>query len=160
MNIKSIRRDAILGITIILLPVFLYSQEEEIEQRSISVTAREFFDNYLYLLEDKETIVIDGRTQEMFSDGHLKNAINIDADDPDFLELIQPYLEKPRILVYCTTVRRTTKIVNFLTGIYDGEIIYICDGIRGWLQNGYPVWGIHQLSPDNWGEEVLQKKEN
>ncbi len=156
---EPIRKNAVFCFSLIILPFVMYSQERVIDQRSISVTAREFFDNYLHLLEDNETVVIDGRTLEMFSEGHLKNAINIDADDPDFLKLIQPYLGKHRILVYCTTVRRTTTILNFLTGIYDGEIIYISDGIRGWIQNGYPVWGIPQISPDHCEEEILQKKD-
>lgn len=118
-----------------------YSQEGVFDQRVISVTAHQFFENYLHLLDDKETLVIDGRTQEMFSEGHLKNAINIDADDPNLLELLQQHLVTPRVLVYCTTNRRTTDIVNELVKMYEGEIVIISDGYSGWFENGFPVWG-------------------
>ncbi len=107
-------------------------------QQITAVNSQEFFDNYLHLLEDGNALIIDGRTQRMFSGGHLKNAINIDADDPDLLTLLQQHLNEPQIVVYCTTVRRTIKIVSTLIDIYDGNIIFISDGIRGWLQNGYP----------------------
>lgn len=157
---KSMIINALIGIAVILLPVFLYSQERVIDQRGIAVNTREFYDNYMHLLEDEETFVIDGRTKEMFSEGHLKNAVNIDADDPDLLMLLHLHLHKPRIVVYCTTMRRTTDIVNVLAQVYHGEIVYISDGFRGWLLNGFPVWGFSALLPENSEEEGSQNNED
>ncbi len=155
MNIESIRRCYFLSFLLVMLPFLICAQGEAGVRAIISVTACEFFENYLHLLEDEETLIIDGRTQEMFSEGHLKNAINIDADAPNLLELLHPHLGKSRILLYCTTIRRTTDIMNALNGVYKGEIILISDGFRGWRQNGFPVWGISPVNPYNPEEKGL-----
>jgi rhodanese-related sulfurtransferase len=137
MKRKIFQSKPLLIITTILVFLVWSLQEVVYGQNIIAVSSQEFFDNYLHLLEDEETIVIDGRTQRMFSGGHLKNAVNIDADDPDLLTLLQQHLNEPQIVVYCTNVRRTIKIVSTLIEIYDGNIIFITDGIKGWKQNGY-----------------------
>ena len=107
----------------------------------IGVSSSEFYNNYRHLLEEGGALVIDGRTREMFEDGHLQHAINIDADDEDLLELLKQHADEPLIVVYCTTNRRTGKIVNTLSAFYEGEVIYIDDGIRGWQRNGFPLSG-------------------
>lgn len=108
-------------------------------QQITAVSSQELYENYRHLLDDGEALIIDGRTEKMYSGGHLKNAINIDADDPCLIPLLQQHLDEPLIIVYCTTVRRTNKIVNALRGMYEGEIIYISDGLRGWQHNGFPL---------------------
>ncbi len=128
-------------------------------QQITAVNSQTFFDDYRHLLEDENALIIDGRTQRMFSGGHLKNAINIDADDPDLVNLLQPHLNEPLIVVYCTTMRRTTKIVNTLREFFDGEIMVISDGIQGWQRNGLPVSGISSLSLENAIEEVMQNND-
>ncbi len=108
-------------------------------QQVTAVSSQEYYEKYRHLLDDGEALIIDGRTEQMYSAGHLKNAINIDADDPRLISLLEQHLDEPLIVVYCTTVRRTHKIVNTLLGMYDGEIIYITDGLRGWQLNGFPL---------------------
>ncbi len=108
-------------------------------QQITAVSSQDFYENYRHLLDDGEALIIDGRTEKMYSGGHLKNAINIDADDPRLIPLLQQHLDEPLIVVYCTTVRRTNKIVNTLRGMYEGDIIYISDGIGGWQLNGFPL---------------------
>ena len=143
-------------ITAVMMVFLAATQEGVYGQKVTAVSSQEFFENYLHLLEDGKTVVIDGRTQRMFSEGHLKNAINIDADDTSLVPLLEQHLDEPLIVVYCTTVRRTTDIVNALRDMYEGEIMYINDGLRGWKSNGYPVCGISPLSPKEDIEEVLQ----
>ncbi|MDG5800287.1 rhodanese-like domain-containing protein [Marinilabiliaceae bacterium ANBcel2] len=104
-------------------------------QNTKSVTSKEFYENYKHLLNNNDVAIIDGRTAKMYSEKHIKNAINIDADGENLLELLKEQADSPIIVVYCTTIRRTTKIVNTLKPIYNGELIYISDGIRGWLKN-------------------------
>lgn len=114
---------------------------KEDNSKFIGVSSGEFYNNYRHLLEEGGALVIDGRTREMFEDGHLQHAINIDADDEDLLELLKQHTDEPLIVVYCTTNRRTGKIVNTLSTFYEGEVIYIDDGIRGWQRNGLPLSG-------------------
>lgn len=136
--------------TTLLLIVFLswgYEESDSLQIKGISST--EFYDNHQQLLHEGNTLIIDGRTAEMFSGGHLKNAVNIDADDPDLELLLQQHLDEPLIVVYCTTIRRTLKIVNTLRSIYKGEIIFIHDGISGWKRNGLPLTNHHKQLNDS-----------
>ncbi len=105
----------------------------------------EFYANHLHLLEEGNALVIDGRTREMYEGGHLQHAINIDADDENLYDLLSQHADEPLIVVYCTTNRRTGKIVETLSMFYQGEVIYIDDGIRGWQQNGLPLSGFTGL---------------
>jgi len=110
-------------------------------QQVVGVSSLEFYENHSHLLEDDDALIIDGRTADMFVSGHLNNAINIDADDLNLIELLQEHSHEPLIVVYCTTDRRTGDIVQALMEFYQGDIIFISDGIRGWQQNGLPVTG-------------------
>lgn len=102
------------------------------------VTAKEFFEHHMDLIHDSETLIIDGRSDEMFAGGHIENAINIDADMENLEDELKKHIDVPRIVVYCTTNRRTYDILYVLENIYKGEIIYISDGISGWRSNGFP----------------------
>ncbi len=137
----------------------IFISNDALGQQINAVNSQEFYENYRHLLDDGETLIIDGRTERMYSGGHLKNAINIDADDPRLIPLLKQHLNVPLIVVYCTTMRRTSKIVNTLRDMYDGEIIYISDGLRGWRQNGFPIAGISSLSLGDAVEEVLQNND-
>ena len=122
-----------LGIFLLLFAVDLYSQE------ITGLTSKEFFEQYGNKLHDESILIIDGRTEAMFASERIGNAVNIDADSEDLLEQLEHHLDQPVIVVYCTTIRRTIYIVNKLRGIYEGEIIFIIDGVRGWKQNNLPV---------------------
>lgn len=121
-----------------LMVVFLIYSCSMFGQSTKGVTAQEFFEQHIDLLYDEETLIIDGRTDEMFAGGHIENAINIDADMENLEDELKKHIEVPRIVVYCTTSRRTYDIVYVLEKIYKGEIIYISDGITGWRANGFP----------------------
>ena len=118
------------------------------DSRVTGVTSNAFYDQYSHLLEDDAAMVIDGRTAEMFSRGHLPGAVNIDADGENLKEKLKAHANEPLIVVYCTTVRRTGKIIDTLKEFYQGEIIYISDGIQGWTRNGLPLAEFTNTDPD------------
>lgn len=122
----------------LLLMIILSNSCIMVGQSTKGVTALEFFEHHKHLLQDAETLIIDGRTDEMFSDGHLERAINIDADMENLEEELKKHIDVARIVVYCTTNRRTYDILHVLEKLYNGEIIYISDGITGWRNNGFP----------------------
>ncbi len=124
--------------------VFLIGIMTSCNENNVKITglnSTEFYQNHLHLLEEGNALVIDGRTRQMYESGHLQHAINIDADDANLYDLLRQHADEPLIVVYCTTNRRTGKIVNTLSTFYEGEVIYIDDGIRGWQANGLPLSG-------------------
>jgi len=91
-------------------------------------------------LDSKTSVIIDGRDSVMFYSGHIKDAIYIDAFENNAKNFLLKYLDKENIVVYCTMNKRSEKIIEMLKSMgYQGEIIYISDGISGWKENNFPV---------------------
>lgn len=108
-------------------------------QNTLGISSADFYEKYALLFDDTNVVIIDGRTQQMYSTGHLKNAICIDADDENLEALLRENVTRAAtVVVYCTTHRRTTQIVQCLESFYEGDIIFIEDGIRGWKANELP----------------------
>jgi rhodanese-related sulfurtransferase len=103
------------------------------------VSSLEFYENHMPLLEKETTVLIDGRSKEMFEEGHIAGAVFIDAFQDGFLPELSAYAGKSVIVVYCTTRRRTTVLIDALKTFYTGHVIWISDGITGWKQNNLPV---------------------
>jgi rhodanese-related sulfurtransferase len=104
-----------------------------------AVDAEEFYKEYYPMAVNQEVILIDGRSEQMFLEGHLANAIVIDANDEQLAEKLKVYADEPLLLVYCTTNKRTGKIIQTLSEFYKGEIIYMSDGITAWKKHGFPL---------------------
>lgn len=91
-------------------------------------------------LDSASSVIIDGRDSAKFCNGHLKNAVCLDAFSAEASELLSQYLNFGTIVVYCTTKNRTETIVEMLQKLsYGGTIICMMDGLTGWIENGFPV---------------------
>jgi len=96
--------------------------------------------NIILDLDPKNAVLIDGRTQAMCYDGHIINAVNINAFLPDVNEKLKPYLSKKQIVVYCTNQNRSLKLIDALESMnYSGEILFVTDGINGWKANDFDI---------------------
>ncbi len=103
------------------------------------VTSLEFYEHHMHLLEDDKTVLIDGRSAEMFEKEHIAGAVYIDAFQDGFLPELSSYAGKSCIVVYCTTNRRTKVLIDALKTFYTGHVVCICDGITGWKLNNLPL---------------------
>lgn len=84
------------------------------------------------------TALIDGRSHEMYSEKHIADAINIDAFSDSLNTTLKDYLNTEEIIVYCTNHERADTIVVELEELkYAGHIIFISDGITGWITAEY-----------------------
>ena len=83
--------------------------------------------------------LLDVRTAEEYSEGHLENAINIDVQDPSFTKKVGEQLDKSQpIYLYCRSGKRSMMAAKALEK--DGySIVNLRDGILGWLDAGYPI---------------------
>ena len=88
----------------------------------------------------KKSVLIDGRSAEMFSEKHIEGAVNIDAFQENVEQKLKSYLRKKQIIVYCSNFRRAELIVEKLQEMnYKREIVFISDGINGWIANGFEI---------------------
>lgn len=84
------------------------------------------------------SILIDGRNEDMFSEKHISGAVNIDAFQENVENALTPFLENKQIIVYCSNHKRAELIVDKLFQLkFKGEIVFINDGINGWIASGY-----------------------
>ncbi len=77
----------------------------------VRLTAEEFLARYT-----PEAVVIDVRTPEEFAQGHLKGALNINVQAPDFQEQIQAFGLDPNrpVYLYCRSGRRSQRAAEIL----------------------------------------------
>ncbi len=79
------------------------------------------------------TVMIDGRSAEMFANEHIEGAVNIDAFSESSSIELKNYIDKQEFIVYCSNNKRGGIIVEKLVELeFKGKIIFISDGINGW----------------------------
>ncbi len=116
-------------------PVSVDQQEAEVIQ---SVNAEQFEQ----LIEQwvEEGAVIDVRTPEEYLQGHLPHALNINIYDENFKEQVLRHVgERPVVLVYCRSGRRSLKAAHILKEMGYQKIYNLRGGILEWMESGRPV---------------------
>jgi rhodanese-related sulfurtransferase len=87
---------------------------------------------YELLKNSKDLFVVDVRTKEEYSHGHLKDAVLIPYDEISFkIEQIKQYRNKP-ILVYCRTRNKSNIAAQILARNGFNQIYILSEGIIGW----------------------------
>lgn len=127
------------GFTIVCLILMISMACVAHAQIITETNSLEFYETHMHLLKEETTVLIDGRSSEMFDEGHIEGAIMIDAFKEGFLPELSSFAGRSTIVVYCTTVRRTNVLIDALKTFYTGHIFCICDGITGWKQNNLPI---------------------
>ena len=94
-------------------------------------------------------LVVDVRTPEEYTQGHLKGAINIPLSD---LQLRIGGLEQNRpMLVYCQTGSRSAQASSILVKAGFTQVYNLDGGMTAWINSGYPtvnavnLEGVHEL---------------
>ncbi len=86
-----------------------------------------------------DLVVLDIRTPEEFTAGHLANAINIDYYADDFeaklaeLDLAVPYV------MYCNSGNRSSNALPVMDSIGFEEVYELDGGIQAWFGAGLPI---------------------
>lgn len=90
-------------------------------------------------LKTKPGQLLDVRSSEEYAEGHLRGAINIDVQEPDFQAEASSQLEKDKpVYVYCRSGRRSLLAGEMLAK--DGYTVVDLDGgILGWEKAGLPI---------------------
>jgi len=90
------------------------------------------------LLETKTVLLVDVRTVAEFSQGHIPGALNVDVNDPEFVNTIKTLNKGKPLALYCRSGRRSKLAASKLTG--SGINIYDLDyGFLDWIKAGLPV---------------------
>lgn len=89
--------------------------------------------------DSKNKTIVDVRTEEEFGRGHLKNAINIDFFDENYLDYFAKFNKKEPIYLYCRSGRRSNDVANELKKIGFEEVYDLKGGLIEWKQNNFEL---------------------
>ena len=90
-------------------------------------------------MASEKYLLVDVRTAEEFSEGHIKEAINIDYLAENFsIEIQELELESP-VLLYCRSGNRSSKAMKIMKELGFKEVYNLEGGIKGWISSNNPV---------------------
>jgi rhodanese-related sulfurtransferase len=83
--------------------------------------------------------VIDVRTQEEFSEGHIQDAVLINFHDPNFKTKISELDVNGKYLLFCRSGNRSGKAVLLMNQMGFKDALNIAGGIIAWQKAGKPI---------------------
>ncbi|MBP1638792.1 MAG: rhodanese-like protein [Bacteroidetes bacterium] len=89
-----------------------------------------------YLAKNPTTILLDVRTPEEFTAGHLKNAVNIPVNDTDFEAKVSKFDKTQVVMVYCRSGHRSVMASGKLLTLGFVSILNLEKGINSWQAAG------------------------
>jgi phage shock protein E len=88
---------------------------------------------------DPHFIILDIRTEEEFTQGHIENAINIDYRSEDFSRRLQELDKGDAYLLYCKSGGRSAKALEIMKELGFREVYHLFKGFMSWEEEGLPV---------------------
>lgn len=88
---------------------------------------------------DEQLTVLDVRTPEEFTEGHLEDAAMIDFYEPDFADQIAQLDPDAEYLVYCRSGSRSGQTVELMAELGFTNVTEVAGGIQAWTEAGHPV---------------------
>lgn len=109
-----------------------FSQSNSLPVKSL--TSSEF----KKIVDAKSALLIDVRTAEEFSEGHIPGAINIDVKSDNFVTQIKKLTKYKVLALYCRSGHRSKIAASKISDL--GFLIYELDnGFKDWIQAGFPT---------------------
>jgi len=114
------------------------TEEVALEEVAAEVNDISVEEVYEIINTNQDYIILDVRTPEEFSEGHIEGAILIPVDELEG-RLDELPLDKP-IITYCKSGGRSATAAGILVENGFSEV-YDMGGITDWIEKGYPVVG-------------------
>ena len=89
--------------------------------------------------DNPDFVILDVRTVEEYSQGHLKDSVNIDYNSDTFVEEVGQLDKTKTYLVYCRTGRRSDEAAEKMVEADFVDIYHLDGGITEWQESGFPV---------------------
>jgi len=116
----------------ILISALLYTSGCQPDNPEINISAKD----YLMLDESSESIILDVRTDSEYKAGHVKNAILINLQAPDFMDKIRDLNKDQTYYVYCKSGVRSRSAVIKMRKEGISKAYNISGGIIDLTRNG------------------------
>ncbi|MBM3837436.1 MAG: rhodanese-like domain-containing protein [Verrucomicrobia bacterium] len=96
-------------------------------------------DEFEKLAADKKNVVLDVRTPKEFAAGHIKGAVNIDFNAPDFEKKIAALAKDKTYLVHCAGGVRSSKACAKMGDLRFKHLVNLEPGFKAWEKAGKAV---------------------
>ena len=117
---------------VMLFAVSAYAQEQKI----VYATPQEVHE-YITTTKDK-FLILDVRTFQEYSEGHLDKAEFFPISSPSFAEAVKKLPKNVTYVVYCRSGRRSQSALRAMEGA-GLSVIHLDGGIRAWKATDFPV---------------------
>ena len=117
--------------------VLIASCSNKTEEASNKIVAVTDFDKVQS--ENEDLVILDVRTPEEFSEGHIKDAILINFMGDDFQNKIENLDKSKTYLLYCKAGGRQEKASIQMESMGFENILLLDGGMTSWLAEGKPT---------------------
>jgi rhodanese-related sulfurtransferase len=118
------------------LLVSSFSLAQTAQKDSINVVSIEQFEK---MTTKKKNMLVDVRTPEEVSEGHLPGALNINFLGENFSQEIETLNKNKTYLLYCRSGSRTRKAADQMQKAGFKKVYMLEGGITAWNEAGKPV---------------------
>jgi thioredoxin len=105
------------------------------QNTATSLTVNEFSEKIKTV---PNSVIIDVRTPEEFSEGHLQNAVNYDWNGSDFEQQVSTLDKQQPVFVYCLSGGRSGSAANKMRKMGFTQVIEMQGGMMKWRSVGLP----------------------
>lgn len=91
------------------------------------------------MVQEKKVTIVDVRTPEEFSAGHIEGAQNISVNAEDFETKLAALDKSQPVLVHCQAGGRSKRSLETFKKLGFTNIYHLKDGFSGWEEAGQPV---------------------
>lgn len=95
-------------------------------------------DEAALLVKDKTVVVLDIRSPEEFSEGHIEGALNINYHEDDFETQIAKLDRDTKYILHCHSGGRSGNTEKLLESLGFNNVNHLKSGISGWRKAGLP----------------------
>ncbi len=128
----------LLIISLMLLKANIYIQTINKKQIIGELTIKEAFNKIQENKNNPNLVILDVRTPDEYSEGHIEKSVNIDFNANDFKTKINELDKNKTYLVYCRSGNRSSKAIKVMEQLGFKEA-YNIGSIMNWQKEGYPV---------------------
>lgn len=100
-----------------------------------NVDSKEFSE----IIKSGDGIILDVRTPQEYSQGHIENSTLISTNDREFVEKVSLLQKGKPIYVYCLTGSRSRAVANYLSKNGFNKVYNLSRGVMEWQQYGYAL---------------------
>ncbi|MBN3584280.1 rhodanese-like domain-containing protein [Algoriphagus aestuarii] len=123
-------------LTFIYILFLISCSSKTSEPNTISVSPDELEKE---ILENKDLVILDVRTPEEFTEGHIKDAVLINFMGEDFQEKLENLDKTKTYAVYCMGGGRQQKSSLEMQNMGFGKILLLDGGFSNWTEEGKPI---------------------